>query len=567
MNANPYTQGVDKIKKKNAEFDQNAKALGSGLKSAFGSAFAIIGGGITVIEGVKKTISATQGTADSFEMTMSGLGTATDKFFKILSTGDWDNFLTKLKQANEAGREYAGIMDELGDRQRSQDIFSAEQQQKLSGFEEIFRDTGLPPEVRQKALNDYKALKLDLLAAQRQINQETLDAEQNKYATLSGLDKQYIDYVITNYDKEINKIRDANENISKYKELQKAAQPITTVNSFGVASTFVDENAQKKVSEFWNGLSADQQMWFKRMQAYNNLNDAELDKIKAAKLNLIAVDNESAGLNVTLIKQQNSINNAIQGEVDAVKKVTEERNKQLQTLDEYFNQVEKDVAYKAPNKPESMPEELKVAEHTLGIGDSYINTDFVEGYSDDMDKVIDKNKDVEKSFDALAAANSIVGDSFVQMAEDGKISMGEITAFIMQSIMKIIIGKMAETSAYIASDSVKKMGWAGLALAGVGIGLVSSMFSGIMSDAGNFTDSGIVGGTSYFGDKMIAHVNSGEAFYSRGDQQALFNIIKSGGAGGGQVEFILRGDRLEGVTNNSKRARKSYQGNFSNRRN
>jgi hypothetical protein len=50
-----------------------------------------------------------------------------------------------------------------------------------------------------------------------------------------------------------------------------------------------------------------------------------------------------------------------------------------------------------------------------------------------------------------------------------------------------------------------------------------------------------------------------------GDQARLFDLIKTGGSGG-QVEFLLRGDRLEGSVNNSGKIRRSYKGSYSNRR-
>ena len=54
------------------------------------------------------------------------------------------------------------------------------------------------------------------------------------------------------------------------------------------------------------------------------------------------------------------------------------------------------------------------------------------------------------------------------------------------------------------------------------------------ADAGKFATGGIVGGNSYTGDKMIAHVNSGEMWINQESQKRLFDAL-SGGNGSEQL--------------------------------
>ena len=66
-----------------------------------------------------------------------------------------------------------------------------------------------------------------------------------------------------------------------------------------------------------------------------------------------------------------------------------------------------------------------------------------------------------------------------------------------------------------------------------------------------FAEGGIVGGTSYRGDKVYARLNSGEMVLNGRQQANLFNMINSGGLmGGGQVTFKIQGRELVGVLNN-----------------
>ena len=70
--------------------------------------------------------------------------------------------------------------------------------------------------------------------------------------------------------------------------------------------------------------------------------------------------------------------------------------------------------------------------------------------------------------------------------------------------------------------------------------------------AGKFANGGIIGGSSFTGDRLTANVNSGEMILNRSQQARLFDIA-NGGAGGGQVEFHISGTELVGVLNNQTR--------------
>ena len=75
------------------------------------------------------------------------------------------------------------------------------------------------------------------------------------------------------------------------------------------------------------------------------------------------------------------------------------------------------------------------------------------------------------------------------------------------------------------------------------LGIISSL-KGSFKDAGSFATGGIVGGNSYTGDRLIAHVNSGEMILNRSQQMALF------GRPSDDVHFIIEGSQLKGVLDN-----------------
>ena len=82
----------------------------------------------------------------------------------------------------------------------------------------------------------------------------------------------------------------------------------------------------------------------------------------------------------------------------------------------------------------------------------------------------------------------------------------------------------------------------GIALQGIG-GIVSS-----------FSGGGVVGGTSYKGDRLLAAVNSGEMILNGYQQKQLLDIISSGGGGGVQnISAVVRGEDMYLALSNYKR--------------
>lgn len=65
------------------------------------------------------------------------------------------------------------------------------------------------------------------------------------------------------------------------------------------------------------------------------------------------------------------------------------------------------------------------------------------------------------------------------------------------------------------------------------IAQAKQLMSGGEKDAGKFATGGVVGGTSYTGDKLIAHVNSGEGIYTGAQANTILQEIANNPARGG----------------------------------
>lgn len=84
---------------------------------------------------------------------------------------------------------------------------------------------------------------------------------------------------------------------------------------------------------------------------------------------------------------------------------------------------------------------------------------------------------------------------------------------------------------------------------------------GAFASFAKFENGGIVGGSSWTGDNIMARVNSGEMILNKGQQANLFGMLNSGsgGASAGEVVFRIDGNTLVGVLNNHNKRMTNFK--------
>ena len=112
----------------------------------------------------------------------------------------------------------------------------------------------------------------------------------------------------------------------------------------------------------------------------------------------------------------------------------------------------------------------------------------------------------------------------------------------IEALLPALFSKAAaETVAQNAS--IGPFGWI------AGLAAMASIIAA-MATLPKFATGGIVGGTSYGGDRQLVRVNSGEMILNHQQQAQLWSAISSGNMGGGEVQFRIEGQQLVGVLNN-----------------
>lgn len=115
----------------------------------------------------------------------------------------------------------------------------------------------------------------------------------------------------------------------------------------------------------------------------------------------------------------------------------------------------------------------------------------------------------------------------------------------------------ADAAAAIAggAKSVSDIPVVGWILAGVAAVTLLATLISAMSSAKGFATGGVVGGNSYYGDKILARLNSGELVLTRDQQMKAWDEMNQPqqptySSPGGKVEFVIHGTELRGVLRN-----------------
>lgn len=253
----------------------------------------------------------------------------------------------------------------------------------------------------------------------------------------------------------------------------------------------------------------------------------KLKELKEAKADIDGAI--KAGVSVDAYKTSKLINKDLQDlgkltiggnfKLDLDTEAVKRKGKEL--ADAMATPIPTDQLYKFTEEYQSAVEQLKGTEW----GESLFN--MFEG-----DTTADKVSGIGQSFQALG---NVLANFDGAAAKAGA---------VLAAVGQIVLG-FAEASTMAAK--LGPIGW--IAWLGAGLAAVATTIATIKG----FADGGIIEGSSYHGDRIVARLNAGEMVLNRKQQANLFRALDNGissNAGGGKVEFEIKGSTLKGVLKN-----------------
>lgn len=147
---------------------------------------------------------------------------------------------------------------------------------------------------------------------------------------------------------------------------------------------------------------------------------------------------------------------------------------------------------------------------------------------------VDANKDLAESGETAAEGIMLVSDTLQQLG-----IMSNIADEGLRTTMRVVGQFLGMIGGFIGGP------------VGQGISAVGSL-------VGSFSGGGIVGGTSYTGDRLTARVNSGEMILNATQQRSLFQMLNGGGSTGGGSSVVRGEDIYLALRNYGRRTGKIH---------
>ena len=170
------------------------------------------------------------------------------------------------------------------------------------------------------------------------------------------------------------------------------------------------------------------------------------------------------------------------------------------------------------------------------------------------EKAQKKLEETVTSINRVGNAINATGELFNALGEATDSKELKIAGIIAQAVATVALS-------YAEALRSTKHWTTWLAFGITGLTTMVSMISSIkQATAGSYAEGGIIGGSSYYGDRLIARVNSGEMVLNSRQQRNLFNLLDTGlmpqkGVTNVQVTGVVRGTDLLLVQKNTNKVR------------
>lgn len=531
LNTSDYDSKLKRAKGSTQDFGAMIGGKVAGMVGKFATGIGIAMGGV---EAFNKLIQSSQSLGDSWNNTLNACKGTVDVFFQSLSMGDWSAFNGGLLETLRNMKEVSMLRDMLGDAKLTMGFDTRQFEREYVRLEGIIDDETKNKGDREAAFAEMQQLISTFRARVEATGKgaaETLVKEMNaKFGqdfTLGDIEK---------YIKEVNNEflnTETLQRLNKYKEELSKFKPggsravmggyVMTEKQFKAANAELekmrilqednDESRQNMVRQYEYVLEMQQKgdEFLKRsLEKQNkiaNLNKSTAGAVTAAAGSLAAIDAE-------IRKAQQEYANAASDAARqaAMKTIEELQNKKglielhaRVTMPEVGNGKSGSLAALAgglPTKLGSTPLTIK---------------------SEDVKNVADYADAINSVANALTAVSTATGEgaaAFLSWAS----SVMTASAQAVQAIQTVVAAKTAEAaaSAGASAASTPVVGWL---MVGGAIAAALAAFAKIPK----FAEGGVVGGSSFFGDKLLARVNSGECILTQSQQARALSLMEGGG--------------------------------------
>lgn len=512
------TSGFDadlgKAKKSADDFASQLGGKLAGMVGKFAGALTAVVGSAMTFESV---IRGSQTTSDEFDRVVRSATTTVESFFTAISTGDFTAFNRGLDDIIARARTANDALDQLGNTTMSYNYFNARNQADFAEAITVLRDKNATADEKAAA----KATADRIMGSQKEITEQLALRSRNAIAALvsekntlnlNKISRIDIDDVLA---LDVSSMGDTikedlkaayNEYVGIYNKMKERYTTLEATSEIGVFNRVVNQEA---LDEAMQGIT---------------------DKYKQSILfNEILVRNSDDWLQ-NLIQIQQTSDNAVRGMAQMERQLNRAsqsgtggsgtKSGKAASAKSTFPVVIGQVGYSTPIGEKMLRamngEKFEPIEVPIVIDEQVDEEDLSGKWGEHVKKIEDMNSALGSTgeiFDSLGGIMSGFGED-----------MGAWMLGTVGQIAQMIVQLNALATANGVASASKLPFPANIAAIATVVATIASVFSSLPK----FAEGGVVGGSSYFGDKLIARVNSGETILTQNQAARALSMMNGG---------------------------------------
>ena len=490
----------NKLKKAKGSTQNFASQIGSKAVAAVGKFAAGVGIAMGGVEAFNKVIQSSQTLGDSWNNTINACKGSVDVFFQSLATGNWDAFNGGLLQTIRNMRSVSAMKDMLDDAKLTMGFDTKKFEREYVRLEGIIDDETKSKSDREAAFAEMEAL----IGRFKERVQKTAEGAANTLVAEMNA-KFGQNFTMADLEKYITEVNNEFLNTETLQRLNKYKETLANFKKSGgsyVVGGIVMTTDQYKA----------QNAELEKMRILQDDNDESRKNMLAQLEYAKDLYRQGDEYFKRSLEKQNKIASLNKGG----SAITTGGGKEKGAIKPVFTPV---LSYDSPIADKMVRawfgEKFEPVEIPIVIEEENIEEEDLSG------KWAERTEKIQKMNEALGSTASIFGSlgSIAGQAGDDFLAA---TLNSMGSIAQMIMDLQALCTAQGVASASKLPFPANLAAIATVVATIASVFSSLPK----FADGGIVGGSSFFGDKLLARVNSGEMILNQGQQARLLNMTE-----------------------------------------
>lgn len=537
LNTGDYDTKLAKAKKSSGDFASEIGGKVAGMVGKFAAGIGVAMGGV---EAFSKVVSSSQTAGDRYAETMAGMKRGVDEFFTALGTGDFTAFNSGLDGMVARAKEAYRALDQLGNAQMSFDIAQALAQKSIQEGQLAAKNKFAPVDVAKGGFDTWRSGIDDMTARVSQLTLDTQDYIRKAVESVAGVKgfSANMDNITKALLLDIQDKGERDKLKKRYaKEYSEYIEAISDADDLLRTGSKTEAQRMKDTREY-NSKMQELNRKYNEAITVNALlvkyGDDELRVIGGNVKSLIGLDSSISNLKREFNETAYEFNNrnksttgfvpiesfdgytVYSGTSDSSKKKGRSKSK-AKKLPVVVGQINYDTPLGKKVLEWMNGKEIPVIKTEIEIEDENIDKEDLSG------KWAKHTKRIEDMNSALSSTGEIFGSLGGIMSNFGN-DMGAWMLGSMEQIAQMIVQLQSLSTANGVASASKLPFPANLAAIATVVATIASVFSSLPK----FADGGIVGGSSYFGDKLLARVNSGEMILNQGQQARLLSMTEGG---------------------------------------